>query len=251
MRLDTLIVDDELNCRENLNLLINEFCPGLNVVGKASCVSQAKALINSYNPKLVFLDIAMPGGDGFELLEAYKERGFSVVFTTAYDEYALKAFKNDAIGYIEKPIDIDELKKAEQKAIALHSYNDDTETIPLFLNNKVSHDDEIEKISVPTRNGITMIENREIVYMDSLDNYTEIHLSSGRKILSSKTIKFYEDRINKNIFFRCHRSHIINVQNHLKEFSRTDGNYAVLSNGKLIPISRRKLSLFLQRINFH
>lgn len=242
MKLNTLIVDDEPNARENLQILINDYCPNLNVVGLASNVNQAKILIKQYSPDLVFLDIAMPGGDGFSLLNGFKERDFSVVFTTAHSEHALKAYKADAIDYIQKPIDISDLQKASNKALKFSSNNeDDTE--------QVTTEDEMEKISIPTRSGFIFIENKNIIYFKASENYTEIYLDNGKKLVSSKTIKRYEEKVNPHIFSRIHKSYIINKHNHLSELSRQMGNFAVMSNGDNIPIARRRLSGFMKEIN--
>jgi len=244
MKLNTVIIDDESNARENLQLLINEYCPSLNVVGMASNVNQGKVLINQFHPDLVFLDIAMPGGDGFSLLNSYDNRDFTVVFTTAHSEHALKAFKADAIDYLQKPIDIDDLQKASHKALQFSAVSSTLDEIE-----QVTTEDEIEKISIPTRTGYLFIENKNILYFKANENYTEIYLDNGTKVLSSKTIKRYEEKVNPHIFYRVHKSYIINKHNHLKELSRQMGNFAVMSNGDNIPIARRRLTDFLNEIN--
>lgn len=245
MGLKTIIVDDEMNARENLELLIKDFCPELEVVGLAGSVDQAKILIKQFSPELVFLDIAMPKKNGFDLLKEIEDRDFNVVFTTAHSEYALDAFKADAIDYIEKPIDIDELRKATQKALRFNegTSNDDSNG-PL----EVSEEDEMEKISIPTRSGYIFIENQEIVYFKANENYTEIILDTGKKVISSKTIKRYEEKMNPSIFYRTHKSYIINKHNHLKEVSRQGGNVVIMSNGDHIPIARRRMTDFLKVI---
>lgn len=249
MKLNTLIVDDELNARENLQLLIQDYCPELNVIGLASSVDQAKILIKQYSPSLVFLDIAMPQKDGFELLKEVDNKNFNVVFTTAHSEYALKAFKADAIDYIEKPIDIDDLRKAALKAMQFSSPMDILTQDSFIKPSQVTAEDEMEKISVPTRNGYIFIENKEIVYFKASENYTEIILENGKKVVSSKTIKRYEEKMNPNIFYRTHKSYIINKHNHLKELSRQAGNFVIMSNGDCIPIARRRFSEFVKLIS--
>lgn len=243
MKLNTVIIDDEPNARENLQILIEQYCPDLNVVGMAANIKQGKILINEFEPDLVFLDIAMPGGDGFELLKEFDDRDFSVIFITAHSEFALKAFKADAIDYLQKPIDIEELQKAQDKAMKF-SYADNLTQ----KSEKVTMEDEIEKISIPTRSGYIFIENKDILYFKADENYTELFLVNGTKILSSKTIKRYEEKVNPHIFYRVHKSFIINKHNHLKELSRQMGNFAVMSNGDNIPIARRRLSDFMKHI---
>ncbi len=244
MALKTIIVDDENNARENLKILVDEFCPELKVVGMASSVAEARTLIEKEDPEVVFLDIAMPNEDGFELLKHFENRDFSVIFTTAYNEYALKAFKADAIDYLEKPISIDDLQKAVEKLLRIHTIEDME-----ALNIKREADRENDRISVPTRDGYIILKNEEITHLEASDNYTMIYLANGSRHLSSKNIKVYEDNLNANIFYRTHKSYIVNIEHHLKEFSRKEGNVAVLQNGKMVPVARRKMTQFLDRIN--
>lgn len=244
MALKTIIVDDESNARENLKILVDEFCPQLKVVGLAASVAEARTLIDQEDPEVVFLDIAMPNEDGFELLKHYENRDFSVIFTTAYNEYALKAFKADAIDYLEKPISIDDLQNAVEKLLRIHTIEDNE-----ALDAKREADKSNDRISVPTRDGFIILKNDEITHLEASDNYTMIYLANGSRHLSSKNIKVYEDNLNANVFYRTHKSYIVNVEHHLKEFSRKEGNMAVLQNGKMVPVARRKMTSFLDRIN--
>ena len=249
MTLKALIVDDEFNARNNLKILIDEFCPELKIIGLAESAAEARVIIEKEKPDVVFLDIAMPKEDGFSLLKSYVDRTFSVVFTTAYNEYALKAFKENAIDYLEKPISIDDLQKAVQKVMKVHGSNE--QITPAELSELVDEamEDKNDRISVPTRDGYVIIRNTDIVHLEASDNYTMIYLIDGSRHLSSKNIKVYEENLNQEVFFRTHKSHIINVEHHLKEFSRSEGNMAVLTNGINVPIARRKMSNFLSRIN--
>ena len=249
MTLKALIVDDEFNARNNLKILIDEFCPELKIIGLVESAEEARIIIEKEKPDIVFLDIAMPKEDGFSLLKSYVDRTFSVVFTTAYNEYALKAFKENAIDYLEKPISIDDLQKAVQKVMKL--YGSKEQITPAELSELVDEaiEDKNDRISVPTRDGYVIIRNTDIVHLEASDNYTMIYLIDGSRHLSSKNIKVYEENLNQEVFFRTHKSHIINVEHHLKEFSRSEGNMAVLTNGINVPIARRKMSNFLSRIN--
>lgn len=242
MKLRSILVDDEFYCRNNLKMIIEDFCPELEVVGMADSADQARSLIKQVQPDLVFLDIKMPKEDGFSLLESLPNRNFSVVFTTAHSEFALKAFKADAVDYIEKPINIDDLKNAVNKALKYQ------------IRESIEHPEDVkekenDRISLATRDGFMMVKNEEIIHLEASDNYTMIYMTDNRKFLSCKNIKVYEESLNKNVFFRVHKSHIINISNHLKGFSRNDGNIAILSNGKQIPVARRKLTDFLHKIN--
>jgi two-component system, LytTR family, response regulator len=250
MKIRSIVVDDEFNCRSNLKMIIEDFCPELEIVGMAESAQQARDMISQYSPDLVFLDIKMPKEDGFSLLQSYPTREFSVVFTTAYNEYALQAFKADAVDYIEKPINIDDLKNAVKKVIRLNP------TLSLELSASMEDTEEkkmvfkdSDKISLATRDGFTVVKNEEIIHLEASDNYTMIYMTDNRKFLSCKNIKVYEESLNEKVFYRIHKSHIINVSHHLKSFSRNDGNTVLLSNSKQIPVARRKLADFMDRIN--
>ena len=249
MTLKALIVDDEFNARNNLKILIDEFCPELKIVGLVESAEEARIIIEKEKPDVVFLDIAMPKEDGFSLLKSYENRDFSVVFTTAYNEYALKAFKENAIDYLEKPISIDDLQKAVQKVLKVHGSNE--QRTPAEISELVDEamEGKNDRISIPTRDGYVIIRNTDIIHLEASDNYTMIYLIDGSRHLSSKNIKVYEENLNQEVFFRTHKSHIINVEHHLKEFSRSEGNMALLTNGINVPIARRKMSNFLSRIN--
>ncbi len=250
MKIRSVIVDDELNCRDNLQMIINDYCPEIEIVGMADSAQKARDLISAHKPDLVFLDIKMPREDGFQLLQSIPERKFSVVFTTAYNEYALQAFKVDAVDYIEKPIGLDELRSAVKKVIRLNP------DLSIELSSQIENTDpkktvfkDNEKISLATRDGFTVVKNDEIIHLEASDNYTMIYMNDNRKFLSCKNIKVYEDSLNPEVFYRVHKSHIINVKHHLKGFTRQDGNNVQLSNGKMIPVARRKLSDFMDIIN--
>ena len=249
MTLKALIVDDEFNARNNLKILIDEFCPELKIIGLVESAAEARITIEKEKPDVIFLDIAMPKEDGFSLLKSYVDRTFSVVFTTAYNEYALKAFKENAIDYLEKPISIDDLQKAVMKVIKVHGSNEQKSPSELSELVDVAMEDKNDRISIPTRDGYIIIRNTDIIHLEASDNYTMIYLIDGSRHLSSKNIKVYEENLNQEVFFRTHKSHIINVEHHLKEFSRSEGNMAVLTNGINVPIARRKMSNFLSRIN--
>lgn len=249
-KLRTLIVDDEFNARNNLQLLLEEFCPEVEVLGLAGSAKEARELIAEHDPQLVFLDIKMPGEDGFSLLKSMPERNFSAVFTTAHNEFALKAFRASAVDYLEKPINIEELQEAVAKAMKVQSGSvdaiGDNAALQELLHNAI-HFADTDKTTIPTRDGFAVVKSSEIIHLEASDCYTMLYLTEGRKYLSSKNIKVYEDSLNSRVFFRSHKSHIINMMYHLKQFSRSEGNMAIMSNEKMIPIARRKLNEFMKR----
>jgi len=250
MKLSALIVDDEFNARSNLKLMLDEYCPEIAVMDVAESAEDARFKIKKQEPDVVFLDIAMPNEDGFAFLKTLPNRKFSVVFTTAYNEFALKAFKANAIDYLEKPLSIEDLQNAVQKLIRLHGTKEahTPKEINTFIE-EVIEPKALDRISIPTRDGYIILKNEDILHLEASDNYTMLYLKNGKRHLSSKNIKVYEENLDPSVFYRIHKSHIINVKDHLKEFSRAEGNVAILSNGKLVPVSRRKLSDFLSFIH--
>ncbi|MGB0137138.1 MAG: LytR/AlgR family response regulator transcription factor [Flavobacteriales bacterium] len=251
-RMTCIIIDDEAFARENLKMFVDDFCPELEVLGLAASANDGLELIDQHQPDVVFLDVMMPGGDGFSLLNKVEDRAFDVIFTTAHDEFALKAIKQEAVDYLEKPINIEELQQAVGKAVKRRVSAPDAESGPVGntkeLIERIALGSGMEKTVIPTRDGMAIVDNRDIIHLEASESYTTIFLTEGRKFLSSKTIKIYEDKLNPQMFFRTHKSHIINITHHLREFQRTSGNYAILSNGVEVPISRRKLQQFLDRV---
>lgn len=251
MKLRALLIDDEFNASSNLQMMIEEFCPELRVMGTANSASEARLFLEEQEVDVVFLDIKMPGEDGFAFLQSLPDRDFSVIFTTAHNEFALKAFRADAIDYLEKPINVEDLQQSVKKLIRLHEGGKtnitESDSLREFLKG-VTLFPENEKTAIPTRDGYVVIRNKDIMRLEASDSYTNIYLADGRRLMSSKNIKVYENNLNKQVFFRTHKSHIINTMYHLNAFSRTDGNFAILSDQSSVPVSRRKLPEFLERI---
>lgn len=249
MSISTIIIDDEQNARENLKLILADFCPEITVVAEASSAEEARLLIENHQPNLLFLDINMPNEDGFELLDSIENKNFSVIFITAHNQFALKALKAGAIDYIEKPIDIEDLQTAVSKiSIEKDSAgNVDYKMIKSLLN-EYRDDNKSDTIAVPTLSGYEIIKAEDIVHLEADESYTRIFLIDGKKCISSMTIARYEKVLNSNTFFRVHKSHIINTRHHLKEFNRHDGNVAIMDTGEAIPVARRKLSGFINAI---
>jgi two-component system LytT family response regulator len=250
--INAIIVDDEEFARENLRMLLEDFCPEVKVIGLAASAGQARQFIEELNPDLVFLDIMMPGEDGFMFLNSIEDRKFQVIFTTAFRDYALRAIKESAIDYLEKPIDIDELQKAVSKAAELVAQKKTLrvpdDRLTKILEN-IALTNTVEKTIVPTKDGLAIVKNTDIIHLEAFENYTTIYLVGGKKYVSSKSIKAFEDKLDPNMFFRVHKSHIINISQHLKELIRSEGNIAVLSDGTQVPVARRKMQEFLDKLS--
>ena len=249
MTINTIIIDDEENARSNLKLILDDFCPTINVVAEASSAEEARALIAEHNPDLLFLDINMPNEDGFELLDSIENKNFSVIFITAHNQFALKALKAGAIDYIEKPIDIEDLQQAVSK-VKINDNNASGIDYNMLRNilNEQKNNGKSDIIAVPTLSGYEIIKIEDIIHLEADESYTKIFLTNGKKTTSSMTIAKYEKVLNEDIFYRVHKSHIINTRHHLKEFNRHEGNVAIMDNGEAIPVARRKLSGFISKI---
>lgn len=244
--LKTLIVDDEEKARVNLQSLLNEYCENVEVVAMAGSIADAIKMIDEKTPDLVFLDVKMHGETGFDLLEQMNDFDFDIIFITAFDEYAFKAFKFSALDYLLKPINIDELIVAVNKANEQKSVRNAKQQMDMVIDNIRSTGNKFRKIALPTLDGLLFIELDEIIRCESAENYTNFYLKSGKKILVSKTIKYFEELLSDHNFFRVHRSHLINLD-HIEKYVKGEGGYAIMSDESSVLISRRKKEPFLRQ----
>lgn len=248
MALRALIVDDESDARDNLRLMLEEECPEVQIVGQAGSAPEAREKIQALQPNALFLDIKMPGEDGFSLLASIAELDLPVVFTTAYDEFALRAFKQNALDYLENPIEVEALQRAVKKLHRLTDELGSTQPTGIAALMKDPSSPLSSRVAVPGRDGLVLLKHEDILYLEANDSYTTIHLIDGKRSVSSKHIRVFETNLDPKSFFRVHKSYIINL-GHLKGFNRAEGNMAVLDTGALIPVSRRRLPDFLGLIN--
>jgi two-component system LytT family response regulator len=241
-----MIVDDEEGARESLSNILEKYVDGVKIVAKADSIAMAMEKIKKYEPELVFLDIEMPFGSGFELLERMSPINFDIIFVTAYDHYALKAIKFSALDYLLKPVDIDELKKAIGKH-KKKNIEDTVESYQNLIDNEQLEGDN-KKLAIPDSSGIMFVRIRNIIRCESDGNYTKIYLIGGKKILASKTLGEYENMLEGDGFYRIHRSHLINLS-HLKKYNKGDHSFVELSDGTTCDVSRRKKSGFLEALD--
>lgn len=243
-----IVVDDELGARESLSKMIEKNCKQLNVVAKADSMITAYNAIKEHQPDLVFLDIEMPNGNAFDLLEKFDKIDFDIIFTTAYDHYAIKGIKYSAIDYILKPIDPEELvmavKRFEEKAGQKNMLD---KKIQALLSN-IKPENKLKKVGLPDGDGLVFINLADIIRCDSDGNYTFFILSSGKKIIASRTLGEYEQMFVDDNFFRVHRSHLINLQ-HVKKYIKGEGGYVVMSDNSQVEVSRRNKVDFLERLS--
>ena len=244
--LHAIIVDDEPNCCEVLSTLLQKYCSEVNIT--AVCYSGKEALQAIYEkqPDLVFLDVEMPKMNGFEMLERLQNINFDLIFTTSFDQYALKAIRYSAIDYLLKPIDREELQKAVQKVIQ-RSRKPLAQQLELLLQ-KVHHPAAIlNKIALPTSEGLQMIPVDSIISCESDSNYTVLLLKNKQKAIVSRTLKEIEEMLEDQPFARVHHSHLVNL-NEISKYVRGEGGYLVMSDGSTIDVSRSKKELLLKKL---
>lgn len=241
-----ILVDDELKSRESLKILIEDFCENIEVKALCQNVAEAMDAIRVYKPDVVFLDIQLQRETGFDLLTKLDNINFEVIFTTAYSEYAIKAFKFSAIDYLLKPIDIDDLKRAIAK-VEKRVGDSLGQRIQQLMSNLKSSSAENYKLALPTTDGLIFVKVSDILYCEASSNYTEITLMDNKKYVVSRTLKEYEDLLSEYDFFRIHNSFLINL-NAVKKYVRGEGGYVIMVNDKSLDVSKRKKESFLSRI---
>jgi len=241
-----IIVDDEVKSRESLKILLEDFCQDVEVKALCENVAQAQEAIKVHHPDVVFLDIQLQRETGFDLLTKLKEVNFEVIFTTAYSEYAIKAFRFSAIDYLLKPIDIEELKAALAK-VEKRKSDTITARIEQLMQNLKSGSSDNYKLALPTADGLVFVKVHEILYCEASSNYTEITMTDSKKYIVSRTLKDYEELLVDQNFYRIHHSYVINL-NAIKKYVRGDGGYVIMNNDKSLDVSKRKKDGFLARI---
>jgi two-component system, LytTR family, response regulator len=245
--LKAVIIDDEPDCVKLLALQLKMYCPKVQVV--AECTSSENGLIkiNELKPDIVFLDIEMPVMNGFQLLEKLAIINFSLVFVTAYDQFAVKAFRFNALDYLLKPIDGKDLKVAIEKAIQHRPNQEQLKLMKQQLNVGEKHYP--DKIALPFQNGVIFTEIKNILYCESENNYTRFHVVEGRNYLVSKTLGDIQEVLEERNFLRVHRQFLVNLD-HIKKYVRGEGNYLILSNDINIPVARNKKEKLVERFGW-
>lgn len=238
-----LIIDDEQHCITTLTWTIQQYCPNIEVLGHAKNGIEGLEKIKMLRPDLIFLDIEMPLMSGIDMLSHLETIDFKIIFTTAYDQYAIKAIKLNASDYLLKPIDKDELMSAIKK-IQTEESNTSLEKIQNLRHN-LNVMTQLQKMAIPVSDGIIFIDLDTIVHLEASSNYTFIYLNNNTKIVSSKTLKDYDDILPSEYFFRCHHSHIINLR-YIQKYHKGEGGFVDLGHGQMVEISRRKKQEFLE-----
>ncbi|TNE79889.1 MAG: response regulator transcription factor [Bacteroidetes bacterium] len=249
MTIKAVIVDDEKHCTQGLVLQLKEVCPQVEVIATFNSSVQALDFVRQNSFDLLFLDVEMPQLNGFDFLKQLESHNFDVVFTTAYDQFAIKAFKFSAFDYLLKPIDDDELKaviakwEKTKKTPASPQAAMRFEVLLEQLNNQIG-----KKLVLPTAEGMELIDVDTIVCIDSDSNYSRLFFSDGESLLVSRTLKDFEDLLDTKGFMRIHHSHIVNIKK-MRKYLKADGGYVVMSNGRKVSISRARKDQVLEVIS--
>lgn len=243
-----IIVDDEQHCIDALKTMLQKKCPEVTVLAGVNSVQDAKQVIDELHPDLVFLDVEMPHQNGFELLKLYDKVNFDVIFTTAYEQYALKAIKFNALDYLLKPFSVQDLQEALRKFHERRINKTDNGMAPLevFLQNMKTIQQTNKKIALPTINGLVFMPVQNIVRCESTGNYTKIFFTDRKQLLVSKPLKEFEELLTDVDFFRVHNSHLINLQQ-MESYIQGEGGFALMSDGTQVEVSRRRKAEFLKK----
>lgn len=244
MSLTAVIIDDNQGARTALRQDLLEVCPEVEVVGEADGVVSGAKMLRKLRPELVFLDIQMPDGTGFDLLEVMGEAPFRVIFTTAHDGFAIQAFRAAAIDYLLKPVSPEELREAVTKAAAYRGTP--PEQVETLLSNV--QDQRQRRLALHTMEKIHVVTVEEILRCESSANYTIFHLIDKRQLLVTKTLKEFDQMLRDQDFARVHQSHLVNLA-YVKEFVKTDGGYLVMRDGSQVPVSSRKRAQVMQLLS--
>lgn len=246
----TLLIDDEERSRNVIRELLSKYFPQVKISGECDRAEDAKIKINALQPQLLFLDISMPLKNAFELLQEVSEKNFEIIFITAHSNYSLQAFRYSAIDYLLKPVQDDLFINAVQKAIARITEKNQNKRLETLLHNfsiERTNPDNM-RICIPSVKGFSVVQVRDIIYLEAESSYTIFHLFDGKKITASKTLSEYEEIIDTPAFLRIHKSYLVNL-NFIKEYIKGEGGHVILTNGQEIEVSRRKKDQFLKRIS--
>jgi len=238
-----ILIDDDINLRNGMKGLLSLYAPEITIIGEADSVASGVEAIEKLHPQVVFLDIQLNDGTGFDILEKLATKNGKttshIVFITAHEQYAIKAFRFSALDFLLKPVDPDELKKVIEKIKGVLEKSDNYAHIDLLLENIRKKVDNFKRIALSNSDGIHLFEISDIIRCESEDNYTKFFIRNSKPILISKTLKEYEEMLTNHGFVRVHQSHLINLA-FLKSYIKKEGGYVIMADNSTIPISQRK-----------
>jgi two-component system LytT family response regulator len=242
--LRTLIIDDEAHVRESLTDMLKLHCSNAKVIGQAEGVKSGIKAIQTHHPDLILLDIKMKDGTGFDLLEKIDNIDFKIIFITAFDQYAIKAFKFSALDYLLKPVESVDLKEAIDKADKISQKEVNTQ-LNTLANNLQTDDQSKKKIILKTFDNVYLVKVKDIIYLESDGRYTTIFLESGEQVIVSSTLKHYDELLRDFGFYRVHKSYLINLE-HIHRFGKAEGGYVILEGDARVPVASRKREELLE-----
>ncbi|TAD82956.1 MAG: DNA-binding response regulator [Bacteroidetes bacterium] len=243
-----LIVDDERHARQLIRAILTDMCPDVTIVGEAEDLAECVKLVHKHQPDLLLLDIEMPGHSGLEILDFFDadDINFHIVFTTAYSEYAVKAFEVSAVDYLLKPLEAESVKKAIDKVAKRLQRKDVIDYGQ--LTRALGQQSPAQRMAIPDGHELIFIDTNDILYFDAEGAYTHVFLKNNKKITTTKKLKFFEDRLQSHpSFVRIHRGYLVNM-NHLVKYTRADGSLVEMSNGTMLPVSREKNAFLLEKM---
>jgi two-component system, LytTR family, response regulator len=243
-----VLIDDEVNSLEMMEWLFKTYCPEVKIEEMCNSAEKGIEAINKYKPDVVFLDIEMPHMNGFDLLEKFDRLFFDIVFCTAYDQFAIKAFRYSALNYLLKPVDPDDLKDTIQRIQEKRTSPSKEQMDLLIQNIQQAGKPTVQRIALTTNDGMIFVSTNEIIYCEAESNYTSIVLKGGKKILVSKVLKEIDETLAGPDFFRVHNSYLINL-NHISKFVRGEGGYVIMDDGATISISRNRRQEFMDQFS--
>ncbi len=235
-----LIVDDEKTSREALKGMLERYCPEVQIIGEANGYKSALYSISKITPTVVFLDIQMPDGSGFKLLEDLIDINFEVIFVTAFDQFAIKAIKFSALDYLLKPVSPEDIQAAVKKLKQQQLLHNNTKNVRVLLNTLQHSAENPEKLVLKSSNQVMVVDVSQIIRLESDDCYTTFHFSDGSSFMVSRTLKEFEELLNEEQFIRVHKSHMVNIQYINKYYKQSEASYLELKDNSQVPVSRRK-----------
>ncbi len=247
IEISALIVDDEQDSRETLRRFTNKYCPQVTILANCENIEEARQAIIKHKPQLVFLDIEMPHGNAFDLLEQWGQIDFEVIFITAFSQYAVQAFALSAAHYLLKPLDIEQLEKAVEAVGEQIRKKQKVNRAEILLQNIAALHNQSRKLVLPMMEGLEIVRMSEILYCEAEDNFTIFYFIDGRKLMICRNLKFYETALDAFGFFRIHRSHIINLE-YIKRYIKGKGGSVIMENGKEIQVANTKKSELIYRL---
>ena len=240
-----IIIDDETSSRNSLRQKLTNHCTEIQIIGECENGEAGIKMLTNKKPDIVFLDVEMPRMNGFTMLQQLPQKNFEVIFITAYDHYAIKAIKFSALDYLVKPVAIEDLKTAIEKAAQKRKQSQGNERLELLLENLMTYNKELQRIAIPSMEGLQFVETGHIIYLEANSNYTCFYLVNSIKITVAKTLKDFEELLPTSIFMRIHHSYIIN-KNLVKKYIKGEGGQVVMCNDTVLDVARRKKEEFMR-----